>query len=177
MNRLVPLVLIVRVVRARRAFFQKPSEQPSSLATLGVVAAVIPLFPLASVLGFQTMPGHFYPIIALVILRIRRGGGGDQVAVLSQDRQCVIIGSYGVRKILPVSGSSTAVAHRRAERTLGDISAALSRELARLSREFRFTNPAIRLRQCYGGQVTLPTTVSAPYAHAQGSAHSHALLR
>lgn len=32
-----------------------------------IVAALIPYLPFASVLGFQTMPGHFYPIIALII--------------------------------------------------------------------------------------------------------------
>jgi Mg2+-importing ATPase len=70
MDRLVPLALILRVVRMRRTFFRSRPSNLLALATLGVVilAAVIPLFPLASVLGFQTMPGHFYPIIALVIL-------------------------------------------------------------------------------------------------------------
>ncbi len=40
-----------------------------SFATLAVVivAALTPCLPFATVLGFQTMPGHFYPIIALII--------------------------------------------------------------------------------------------------------------
>ena len=40
------------------------------LATLAVVilATLTPCLPFASVLGFQTMPAHFYPIIALIVL-------------------------------------------------------------------------------------------------------------
>jgi Mg2+-importing ATPase len=61
--------LIVLVVRTRRPFFKSRPSKLLTLATLAVVivAALIPCLPFASVLGFQTMPGHFYPIIAVII--------------------------------------------------------------------------------------------------------------
>lgn len=62
--------LIVLVVRTRRPFFKSRPSKLLVIATLGVVivAALIPYLPFATVLGFQAMPGHFYPIIALIIL-------------------------------------------------------------------------------------------------------------
>ena len=62
--------LIVLVVRTRRPFFKSRPSKLLALATLGVVivAALMPYLPFATVLGFQTMPGHFYPIIAVIIL-------------------------------------------------------------------------------------------------------------
>jgi P-type Mg2+ transporter len=41
-----------------------------AMATFSVVivTASIPHLSFASILGFQTMPPHFYPIIALIIL-------------------------------------------------------------------------------------------------------------
>ena len=61
--------LIVLVVRTRRPFFKSRPSKLLALATLGVVivAALTPYLPFASVLGFQAMPWHFYPIIALII--------------------------------------------------------------------------------------------------------------
>lgn len=62
--------LIVLVVRTRRPFFKSRPSQLLALATFAVVivTALIPHLPFASVLGFQTMPPHFYPIIALIII-------------------------------------------------------------------------------------------------------------
>jgi Mg2+-importing ATPase len=62
--------LIVLVVRTRRPFFKSRPSKLLALATLAVVivAALIPYLPFATVLGFQAMPWHFYPIIALIIL-------------------------------------------------------------------------------------------------------------
>ena len=61
--------LIVLVVRTRRPFFKSRPSKLLALATLAVVivAALMPYLPFAVVLGFQTMPGHFYPIIAVII--------------------------------------------------------------------------------------------------------------
>ena len=61
--------LIVLVVRTRRPFFKSRPSKLLVIATLGVVivAALMPYLPFATVLGFQAMPGHFYPIIALII--------------------------------------------------------------------------------------------------------------
>jgi len=61
--------LIVLVVRTRRPFFKSRPSKLLVIATLAVVivAALIPYLPFATVLGFQAMPGHFYPIIALII--------------------------------------------------------------------------------------------------------------
>jgi Mg2+-importing ATPase len=61
--------LIVLVVRTRRPFFKSCPSKLLVVATLGVVivAALMPYLPFATVLGFQTMPGHFYPIIAVII--------------------------------------------------------------------------------------------------------------
>ena len=61
--------LIVLVVRTRRPFFRSRPSKLLTLATLGVViiAVLIPHLPFASLLGFQTMPAHFYPILALII--------------------------------------------------------------------------------------------------------------
>ena len=66
---IVSAALIVLVVRTRRPFFK---SHPSRLLTLATVAAVIvailmPHLPFASLLGFRTMPAHFYPIIAAII--------------------------------------------------------------------------------------------------------------
>jgi len=62
--------LIVLVVRTRRPFFRSRPSKLLTLATLGVViiAVLIPHLPFASLLGFQTMPAHFYPILALIII-------------------------------------------------------------------------------------------------------------
>jgi Mg2+-importing ATPase len=62
--------LIVLVVRTRRPFFKSHPSKLLVLATLAVVilATLTPCLPFASVLGFQTMPAHFYPIIALIVL-------------------------------------------------------------------------------------------------------------
>jgi P-type Mg2+ transporter len=56
-------------VRTRRPFFRSRPSKLLALATLGlvVVAALTPYLPLASLLGFQTMPAHFYPILAFII--------------------------------------------------------------------------------------------------------------
>ncbi len=61
--------LIVLVVRTRRPFFRSRPSKLLTLATLGVViiAVLIPHLPFASLLGFQTMPAHFYPILAFII--------------------------------------------------------------------------------------------------------------
>jgi Mg2+-importing ATPase len=61
--------LIVLVVRTRRPFFKSRPSKLLALATLAVVivAALIPYLPFATVLGFQAMPAHFYPIIVLII--------------------------------------------------------------------------------------------------------------
>jgi len=61
--------LIVLVVRTRRPFFKSRPSKLLALATLAVVivAALTPYLPFATLLGFQPMPGHFYPIIALII--------------------------------------------------------------------------------------------------------------
>jgi len=61
--------LIVLVVRTRRPFFKSRASKLLVIATGGVVivAALMPYLPFATLLGFQTMPGHFYPIIALII--------------------------------------------------------------------------------------------------------------
>jgi Mg2+-importing ATPase len=62
--------LIVLVVRTRRPFFKSRPSKLLVIATLAVVivAALIPYLPFATLLGFQPMPGHFYPIIAVIIL-------------------------------------------------------------------------------------------------------------
>jgi P-type Mg2+ transporter len=62
--------LIVLVVRTRRPFFKSRPSKLLVIATLAVVivAALIPYLPFATVLGFQAMPGHFYPVIAVIIL-------------------------------------------------------------------------------------------------------------
>jgi P-type Mg2+ transporter len=62
--------LIVLVVRSRRPFFKSRPSKLLALATLAVVvvALLTPHLPVASLLGFQTMPAHFYPIIAAIIL-------------------------------------------------------------------------------------------------------------
>ncbi|HEU5246641.1 MAG TPA: hypothetical protein VFU09_06085 [Candidatus Udaeobacter sp.] len=51
-------------------FFRSRPSKLLALATLGVVivAVMIPYLPVATVLGFQTMPAHFYPILAVIIL-------------------------------------------------------------------------------------------------------------
>jgi Mg2+-importing ATPase len=59
----------VLVVRSRRPFFR---SRPSKLLTLAtgvivIITALTPYLPFAGVLGFQPMPAHFYPIIALII--------------------------------------------------------------------------------------------------------------
>jgi Mg2+-importing ATPase len=67
---IVSASLIVLVVRTRRPFFKSRPSRLLALATLGIViiTALIPHLPFAAVLGFRTMPAHFYPIIAIVIL-------------------------------------------------------------------------------------------------------------
>jgi Mg2+-importing ATPase len=61
--------LIVLVVRTRRPFFRSRPSNLLVLATLGVVivALITPYLPFASVLGFQRIPTHFYPILALIV--------------------------------------------------------------------------------------------------------------
>jgi len=66
---IVSASMIVLVVRSRRPFFK---SRPSKLLTLATVAVVVvtaftPYLPFAGRLGFQPMPAHFYPIIALII--------------------------------------------------------------------------------------------------------------
>ncbi len=62
--------LIVLVVRTRRPFFKSRPSKLLVIATGGVViaAALMPYLPFATLLGFQPMPGHFYPIIVVIIL-------------------------------------------------------------------------------------------------------------
>ena len=69
MNRLVLAALIIRAVRARRPFFKSCPSELLALATLGVVITTgfMPQLPFTSMLGVQTMPVHFHPIIALVV--------------------------------------------------------------------------------------------------------------
>ncbi len=67
---IVSAALIVLVVRSRRPFFRSRPSKLLLLATVAVVivAVALPHLPAASVLGFQTMPAHFYPIVALIII-------------------------------------------------------------------------------------------------------------
>ncbi len=67
---IVSAALIVLVVRTRRPFFRSRPSKLLALATLGVViiTVLIPHLPFAAVLGFGSMPAHFYPILALIIL-------------------------------------------------------------------------------------------------------------
>jgi P-type Mg2+ transporter len=62
--------LIVLVVRTRRPFFRSRPSRLLALATLGVViiTVLIPHLPFAAVLGFGTMPPHFYPILGLIVV-------------------------------------------------------------------------------------------------------------
>jgi P-type Mg2+ transporter len=67
---IVSASLIVLVVRSRRPFFR---SRPSKLLTLAtgvivIITALTPYLPFAGVLGFQPMPAHFYPIIALIVV-------------------------------------------------------------------------------------------------------------
>jgi len=66
---IVSASLIVLVVRSRRPFFRSRPSKLLTLATGGIViiTALTPYLPFAGVLGFQPMPAHFYPIIALII--------------------------------------------------------------------------------------------------------------
>lgn len=66
---IVSAALIVLVVRSRRPLFK---SRPSKLLVLAtgvavIIAALAPHLPVASFLGFERMPAHFYPIIASVI--------------------------------------------------------------------------------------------------------------
>jgi Mg2+-importing ATPase len=67
---IVSASLIVLVVRTRRPFFKSRPSHLLAVATLAVivVTALIPHLPFASVLGFHTMPGHFYPVLAIIIV-------------------------------------------------------------------------------------------------------------
>jgi Mg2+-importing ATPase len=67
---IVSAALIVLVVRTRRPFFRSRPSKLLALATLGVILAtlLIPYMPFAAVLGFGTVPPHFYPILAMIIL-------------------------------------------------------------------------------------------------------------
>jgi P-type Mg2+ transporter len=67
---IVSASLVVLVVRSRRPFFK---SQPSKLLMLAtaiivLVTALTPYLPFAGVLGFQPIPAHFYPIIALIVV-------------------------------------------------------------------------------------------------------------
>ena len=57
-------------MRTRRPFFRSRPSQLLVVATFAVVIAtvLIPHLPFAALLGFGIMPGHFYPIIAVIIL-------------------------------------------------------------------------------------------------------------
>ena len=67
---IVSAALIVLVVRTRRPFFKSlPSKLLMGATAASVVIAIlIPHLPFAPILGFQSMPAHFYPIIATIIL-------------------------------------------------------------------------------------------------------------
>ena len=67
---IVSASLIVLVVRSRRPFFRSRPSKLLVLATvvIVIVAALTPYLPFAGVLGFQSMPAHFYPIIALILV-------------------------------------------------------------------------------------------------------------
>ena len=62
--------LIVLVVRSKRPFF---ASRPSAMLTCTTAAAVVlafifPHLPFASLLGFETMPPHFYPVVVAIIV-------------------------------------------------------------------------------------------------------------
>jgi P-type Mg2+ transporter len=67
---IVSASLIVLVVRSRRPFFRSRPSKLLVLATAAIVliTALTPQLPFAGALGFQPMPVHFYPIIALIIV-------------------------------------------------------------------------------------------------------------
>ena len=85
--------LIVLVVRTRRPFFKSRPSKLLALATLAVVivATLIPYLPFATVLGFQAMPGHFYPIIALIILAYVAAAEATKALFYRKMREGVII--------------------------------------------------------------------------------------
>jgi Mg2+-importing ATPase len=66
---IVSAALIVLVVRSRRLFFRSRPSKLLAFATgvIVIITALTPHLPFAGVLGFQPMPAHFYPIIALII--------------------------------------------------------------------------------------------------------------
>ena len=70
MESIVSASLIVLVVRSRRPFFK---SRPSKMLVVATAASVIvtactPYLPFARILGFEPMPAHFYPIIALIVV-------------------------------------------------------------------------------------------------------------
>jgi P-type Mg2+ transporter len=66
---IVSAALIVLVVRSRRSFYRSRPSRLLTCATLAIViiALFVPHMPFSSVLGFQSMPAHFYPIIGLIV--------------------------------------------------------------------------------------------------------------
>jgi hypothetical protein len=67
---IVSASLIVLVVRSRRPFFKSRPSKLLMLATaaIALVTALTPHLPFAGMLGFQPMPAHFHPIIALIVV-------------------------------------------------------------------------------------------------------------
>lgn len=66
----VSAALIVLVIRTRHPFFQSRPSKLLVLATAGVVVftAILPLLPIASVVGLQVMPGPFYLVIGAIVV-------------------------------------------------------------------------------------------------------------
>ncbi len=67
---IVSAALVVLVVRTRRPFFKSmPSKLLMGATAASIaIAILIPHLPFAPILGFESMPAHFYPIIAAIIL-------------------------------------------------------------------------------------------------------------
>ena len=67
---IVSASLVVLVVRSRRPFFKSRPSKLLALTTAIIVMITIltAQLPFAGALGFQPMPGHFYPIVAAIIV-------------------------------------------------------------------------------------------------------------
>lgn len=66
---IVSAALIVLVVRSRRYIYRSRPSRLLTCATFAIVgiALLVPHLPFFAVLGFQSMPPHFYPIIGLIV--------------------------------------------------------------------------------------------------------------
>jgi len=98
---IVSASLVVLVVRSRRPFFKsRPSKLLALTTAIIVMITILTVhLPFAGALGFQPMPGHFYPIVAAIIIAYIGTAEFAKLLFYRANRALLIVNSQEAKRV------------------------------------------------------------------------------